>query len=43
VLSSAITALEGTTARSPQLQQVLGDLRELRRQKEQSLDPGTGS
>jgi hypothetical protein len=41
VLSSAITALEGTSARSPQLQQVLGDLRELRRQKEQSLDPGT--
>jgi hypothetical protein len=43
VLSSAITALEGTSARSPQLQQVLGDLRELRTQKEQSLDPGTGS
>jgi hypothetical protein len=43
VLSSAITALEGTSARSPQLQQILGDLRELRRQKEQSLDPGTGS
>jgi hypothetical protein len=39
-LGNAINALEGTTPKSPQVQEALSELRELRRQKEQSLDPG---
>src|SRR3954447_11545857 len=38
-LNSAITALEAAPGKSTQLQEALGELRELRRQKEQSLEP----
>jgi hypothetical protein len=42
VLGNAITVLEAASPKSPQLQEALTELRELRRQKEQSLDPATG-
>lgn len=38
-LNSAIAALEATPGKSTQLQEALAELRELRRQKEQSLEP----
>jgi hypothetical protein len=38
-LNSAITALEAAPGKSTQLQEALAELRELRRQKEQSLEP----
>ena len=38
-LGIAITALEAVHPKQPQVQQVLTDLRELRREKEASLEP----
>jgi hypothetical protein len=39
-LGSAIAVLEAVSPKSPQVQEALAELRELRRQKEQSLEPG---
>jgi hypothetical protein len=38
-LGSAIAALEATSPKTPQIQEALTELREMRRQKEQSLEP----
>jgi len=43
VLGNTITALEALSPKPPQLQELLTELRELRKQKEQSLDQQTGS
>jgi hypothetical protein len=40
MLNNAITALEQSSPKSPQVQEAITELRELRRLKEQSLDPG---
>jgi hypothetical protein len=39
MLNNAITALEQSTPKSPQVQEAIAELRELRRLKEQSLEP----
>jgi len=39
MLNNAITALEQSTPKSPQVQEAITELRELRRLKEQSLEP----
>jgi hypothetical protein len=39
-LNNAITVLEATSPKSPQMQEALTELREVRRQKEQSLEGG---
>jgi methyl-accepting chemotaxis protein len=41
-LGNAITALEASGPKSPQVQEAVSELREMRRQKEQSLEPGAG-
>jgi hypothetical protein len=42
ILGSTIAVLEKTEPKSPQLEETLAELRELRKLKEQSLDPPTG-
>lgn len=39
-LGTAIAVLEAVSPKSPQVQEALAELRELRREKEQSLEPG---
>ena len=39
LLNTAITTLDAATPKSPQVQEAVAELRELRRQKEQSLQP----